>query len=476
MRNPKQKGKQAMTIAIYILLITWIILLVLLIAIYMLRLQGYNSFTEWKNRNQTVEVLQPVVVTPPLQYVSDEITNPTGTPEEEIIEITVSPTMVPQGEVYSGQEAVDVRIREEAERFFEKDEEICYIDYKVGIFYSIVFQRENVLLPLVYDLTTGAQVNGSDLIKETYFAIIKERLQSYVAEKFPETASSEFASYEETYQAEDYQKFYLTEEQLVFYFEENTLTKNQPAFSYGADLSEAKAFFYKNTEGKQTGLPIRKLNPDAPMIALTFDDGPHPKVEEKLLELLDEQEVKATFFLLGQRIEEWYPDMPEKIYKAGHEVASHTYSHTLDFARVSAKEMWSEINRTNLLIANATGYAPDYVRFPGGTDGKKTVQIPMVVVSWNMDSIDYLEKKKANGGQIIFDRLKNSKYLEDGSIVLLHSIYDNSYEGVAKLIPYLKEQGYEFVTMTELFYYKGFTPDTGISYYTGFGATELEKR
>ena len=331
-------------------------------------------------------------------------------------------------------------------------------------------------MPLVYDVTTAERLQGSDLIKEAYFAITKERLQSYVAELFPETTESEFVTYDQTYQVEDYQSFYLTDDQLVFYFEENTLAEHQKAFSDGVELSEAKAFFTRDLEGNPTGLAIRELDPDAKMIALTFDDGPHPKVEDKLLKLLEEYDAKATFFFLGQRIEEWYPDSPKKIYQAGHEVASHTYSHTLDFGRVSAEEMWSEINRTNLLIAASAGYAPDYIRFPGGTCGKKTVQVPMVVMNWNMDSIDYREKKKEDGAQIIYERLKNSLYLEDGAIVLLHSIYENSYEAVALLIPCLKEQGYEFVTISELFYYKGFSPDTGIAYYTGFGATGLEKR
>ena len=166
------------------------------------------------------------------------------------------------GTVYSGKEAVDVQLREAAARFFEEGEEECYIDYTTGIFYSIVFQKGEQILPLVYDTTTGEQVQGSDLIKETYFAIVKERLQPYVAEQFPETAESAFVSYEETYQPEDYQKFYLTEEQLVFYFEENTLAEHQPAFSYGVDLTEAKAFFYRDLEGNPTGPVIRKLDPN----------------------------------------------------------------------------------------------------------------------------------------------------------------------------------------------------------------------
>jgi len=478
MSKSKKKEKKAMTVAIYILLITWIVLLVLLIAIYVLRLQGYDNFMEWKNRNQAQEVLQPEIVAPSFDALYGPVSEEISNIEEVVPDIPVTeiPTPTPAEAVYSGTEVVDAKIREESKQFFYEGEEEFYVDYRTGIFYSIVFQKGEQILPLVYDTTTGEQVQGSNLIKETYFAIIKERLQSYVAEKFPETAESAFVSYEETYQAEDYQKFYLTEEQLVFYFEENVLAENQPAFSYGVELSEAKAFFYKDREGNSTGPVIRKLDPKKKMIALTFDDGPHPKVEEKLLKMLEENDVKATFFLLGQRINDWYPDMPGKIYEAGHEIASHTYSHTLDFGRVSAKNMWSEINRTNLLIANATGYAPDYIRFPGGTDGKRTVQVPMVVLGWSMDSIDYREKNKADGAEIIYERLKNSKYLEDGAIVLLHSIYDNSYEAVAQLIPYLKEQGYEFVTMSEMFYYKGFSPDTGVTYYTGHGVTELEKR
>lgn len=491
-----------MMIAIYILLFTWIVLLVLLIFIYMLRLQGYDNFTEWRNRNQTQAVLQPEVVTPkptenikktPVPTLTSEITVtpapteapvPTEHPEPtKTLTVapteTVAPTVTPMpteppiaATVFSGNEAVDRQIRVQAEHFFEEGEELCYVTYEVGVYFSVVFQRGETILPLVYNRNTEEQMSGSDLIKETYFAIIKERLQTYVAEQFPEEAEDEFVSYKQTYQVEDYQKFYVTEEQLVFYFEANTLTDNHGAFSYGVALEEAKAFFRYDLLGDPMGPVIRELDPEAKMIAITFDDGPHPKVEDKILTLLEEYDVRATFFFLGQRINDWYPDSPGKVYAAGHEVASHTYSHTKDFSIVTAEELWTEINQTNLLIATSAGYAPDYVRFPGGTDGKRTKEVPMIVVNWNMDSVDYAEKKKENGAEIIYNRLINSTHLEDGSIVLLHSIYDNSYEAVAKFIPYLKEQGYELVTLSELFYYKGAELDTGIVYYNGYGDTE----
>ena len=358
-----------------------------------------------------------------------------------------------------------------AEEIFGLEEEVCYVSYENGIYFSTVFQKEDWIVPLVYNTVTGEQVTGSDLIKDTYFAVIKERLQTYMAEHYPTETADEFLSYDQIYQAEDYQKFYLTEDQLVFCFDANTLTAEHPAFSYAVELSEAKAFFKNNLDGTANGPYIRELDPNSKMIALTFDDGPHPKVEEQLLEILDRYGVRVTFFFLGQRIEEWYPDMPKTVYEAGHEIASHTYSHELDFGSAKNNKIWPEINQTNLAIANATGYAPDYVRFPGGSFSKRSIKVPMIKVNWNMDSIDYAEKKKENGADIIYNRLKKSSKLGDGSIVLLHSIYQNSCDATERFIEYLIQEGYELVTISELFYYKGFEPRYDEVYLDGLGTT-----
>ena len=86
-----------------------------------------------------------------------------------------------------------------------------------------------------------------------------------------------------------------------------------------------------------------------------------------------------------------------------------------------------------------------------------------------MDSVDYAEKKKDNGGEIIYNRLRKSSKLQDGSIVLLHSIYQTSYEGVALFVEDLVKQGYELVTLSELFYYKGVEPDYSVVYLDGLG-------
>ena len=487
-----------MKVAIYILLITWIILLVLLAAIYMLRMKGYNSFKEWQDRNNVQEVLKPGIVNPsPTEIVvptNTPIVSPTpiNTPTPTVTEAptatptptptpgpTATPTPTPppvRTMEFSGNALVDAQLRWQAEEIFGIEEDVCYASFANGIYFSTVFQRGDEIYPVVYNLDTAEQVQGSDLIKDTYFAITKERLQEYVKKTYPEEANDSFVSYNQIYQAEDYQKFYMTKDKLVFCFDAGTLSANHPAFTYACDLNEAKAFFKNNLDGTANGPGIRELDPNAKMIAITFDDGPYPKVEQQIIDLFAKYNGRTTFFFLGQRIEDWYPDMPGTAYAAGHEVGSHTYSHELDFSSAGNEAIWSEINATNLAIAKSTGYAPDYVRFPGGSAGKRSLEVPMVAVNWNMDSLDYKYKKQSDGSEAVYKRLMNTMVnAEEGGIVLLHSIYQTSYNGVEKFVEYLVQEGYELVTLSELFYYKGVTPEFGAVYQSGDGRISKRK-
>ena len=478
MSNSRENGKKAMTIAIYILLFTWIVLLVLLIGIYTLRLRGYENFTEWKERNQTQEVQRPELVTPmPTPTVAPTATiMPTGTtaPTETVVPTatatptaTLTPTPTPTetpvlGEIYSGNEMVDRQIRAQADDFFAEGEEVCYAAYNTGVYYSIVFQRGEEFLPLVYNTMTEKRVTGSELIKESYFAIIKERLQSYVAEKFPEAAEDEFVSYKQPYQTEDYESFYLTENQVVFYFKENTLAAHQKTFFYTEDLEEAKAFFYYDLEGNPAGLAIRELDPEKPMIAITYDDGPaYQNLRDyRIMDLCEQYGAKVTFFFLGDRIKGSFEEVPKVLYENGHEIASHTYSH-IDMSTAKPEVVWPEVNKTNLIIAKLTGHVADYVRLPGGSNGKYLVNLPQPIIHWNLDTIDWRDRD----GLIIYERIKEKA--KDGAVVLIHSIHESSYEASVLFIPWLVEQGYQLVTLSELFYYKGVVPENGVEY-SGF--------
>lgn len=485
MSKSRKKGKKAMIVAVYILLFTWIVLLALLIGIYMLRLQGYDNFMEWRNRNQSQEVLQPDVVTPQPTKGVTEMPVPTATEAPAPTEPAPTATSVPEptpttlplvteapteppiaATDFSGNEAVDSQIRIQAAAFFEEADELCYVSYRVGSFFSIVFQRGETILPLVYNLTTAEQVTGSDLIKESYFAVIKERLQTYVAENFPEEAEDEFVSYQQPYRAEDYQKIYLTENQLVFCFDTNTLTDNHTAFSYAVDLEEAKAFFYLNLDGTTKGHTIRELDPEKPMIAITYDDGPafRDDLDRKIMELCAQYDAKVTFFFVGNRITGSFEAVAKELHDNGHEIASHTYSHT-NMALAKPDVVWTEVNKTNLVIAEATGQVADYIRLPGGSNANYLANLPQPIIHWDIDTLDW----KDRDAQIVFERVKEEA--EDGAIILIHSIYKTSYEASELFIPWLVEQGYQIVTLSELFYYKGVTLENGVEY-DGFSGNE----
>ena len=135
------------------------------------------------------------------------------------------------------------------------------------------------------------------------------------------------------------------------------------------------------------------------------------------------------------------------------------------------KSLWQELNAANLSIANAIGYAPDYIRVPGGTTGIFTKEFPMPLGNWDVDSLDYKNSNQKDGGNIIYNRLVNSG-IRDGSIILMHSIYFRTYDATAMLLEYLSNQGYVFVTLSELFYYKGITPEDGEVYRNAVAAEQ----
>ncbi len=494
MSNRRRKQNKRVYSAVYMFLITGAILLGLLITIIIFHLQGYDTFSEWKNRNKKQEIAKDLTPIPTnfSNVDSSEMSTPSSDinmeptlTKEPTKEPTPEPTKDPRiilsisGEpqeidltklenlIFLGQEEIDAQIRTKVQEFETQKETIEYESYLVENYFSVVFRKiENVngqetefLLPLVYDLTQQKQVTGSSFIKETYFAVIKERLQSVVAELFPEQASSAFVSYEQPYQVEDYEQFYVTEESLVFYFNETSLTETEHSpFTYETELSEAKAFLYFKLDGTVNGNGIRQLDPKAKMVALTYDDGPYPKVEEKLLTLFEKYNARATFFFVGNRITGSYKTTVKNLFDAGHEIASHSYSH-VDMKRAKSQVIWPEVNKTNLTIAQVTGYAPDYIRLPYGNKKDYLDNLPFPMINWNLDTLDWQDKDK----NIISQRVQTE--VKDGAIILLHSIHQTTYDATELFLPWLIEQGYEVVTISELFYYKGVTPENGVQYY-----------
>ncbi|WP_341980725.1 polysaccharide deacetylase family protein [Rossellomorea oryzaecorticis] len=193
------------------------------------------------------------------------------------------------------------------------------------------------------------------------------------------------------------------------------------------------------------------LDPDKKVVALTFDDGPHPKVTPEILSTLDEFDAKATFFMLGNQAE-YYPSVAQEVAQEGHEIGNHTTSH-MNLTNLNKEEIIKEIQTSNQLIKKASGQTPSVFRPPYGAfneDVKEYIKeknTPLVL--WSVDSLDW-QSRNAND--------VNKKVKEEivsGSIILLHDIHPSTAEALPKLLESLEREGYQFITISQLLSLQG---------------------
>ena len=190
-------------------------------------------------------------------------------------------------------------------------------------------------------------------------------------------------------------------------------------------------------------------NTDEHHIALTFDDGPHSEKTDKILDVLKENNVKATFFVVGENAT-GNEDIIERIIDDGHEIGNHTFGHKYLF-KVDRSVMEREIDLCDDEIFNHSEYNATLFRPPGGIYNDLLTAVcnerGYSMVLWSIDTRDWAG---TSAEDIESEILKN---VEDGAIILMHDyVSGDSYTDVAlaSVIPKLKELGYSFVTVSEL--------------------------
>lgn len=205
---------------------------------------------------------------------------------------------------------------------------------------------------------------------------------------------------------------------------------------------------------------IRKdLDPEKPMVALTFDDGPYDRVTNRIVKALAKHDSRATFFVVGNRVER-YADTMKNAYNKGNQIATHTFDHG-DLSKMKKKQIRRELKRAFRVMKKINGENPTMLRPPYGNVNDKmrqTIRIPMIY--WNVDTEDWASRNKDK----ILSRCKSIK---DGDIVLMHDLYPSTAAAVEKLVPKLRKKGFQLVTVEELFYYKGIDAKGGKVYFNG---------
>ena len=178
-------------------------------------------------------------------------------------------------------------------------------------------------------------------------------------------------------------------------------------------------------------------------VAISFDDGPHLERTKVLLDGLKERGVRATFFLVGNRIA-GNEDLILRMYEEGHMIGNHSYTHA-DLTKLNKEAALWEINETNTRIENITGKKVEYLRPPCGFwNDTLEKEVEMTPVFWDVDPMDWCT---VNAG-VVVERVISD--VDDGDIILFHDIYESSVVAALEVIDRLLDQGYVFVTVEEL--------------------------
>lgn len=201
------------------------------------------------------------------------------------------------------------------------------------------------------------------------------------------------------------------------------------------------------------------------VIALTFDDGPSLSVTPKILDLLEKYGAKATFFPVGYNLTESKMAYLRRALSMGCEIGNHSDSHPISLTRLTDEEILREITEVNRKLASLTenGYVPKLMRPPGGNIDKDVMEVlysggvRMYSILWNADSRDWEFNKRYLDGEITYEQAVDGAVelvlseARNGGIILMHDIKEITPAVLERVLKALSEEGYTFVTVSELF-------------------------
>jgi peptidoglycan-N-acetylglucosamine deacetylase len=190
-----------------------------------------------------------------------------------------------------------------------------------------------------------------------------------------------------------------------------------------------------------------QANVDGPYIAMTFDDGPSPETTPRLLDILKQRNIKATFFMIGQNAER-NPEIVKRILADGHEIGNHSWTHP-QLAKLPDDRVTEEITKTQNAITNASGYTPKLLRPPyGSITGRQKEwienQFGLSVILWSVDPFDW----KRPGASVIQQRILAGA--RPGAIILSHDIHKQTVDAMPATLDALAAKGFKFVTVSQL--------------------------
>ncbi|MCP3775860.1 polysaccharide deacetylase [Paenibacillus sp. MZ04-78.2] len=213
-----------------------------------------------------------------------------------------------------------------------------------------------------------------------------------------------------------------------------------------------EALFTQLKSGKRMVIEKNYTPAKKPTVYLTFDDGPS-KLTPKVLDILREEDVRATFFVLGEQVQE-RPNIAKRIVEDGHALGNHTYNHVYRELYSDFRAFWEQVQKTENILLETTGVRPRLVRAPGGTHGNFDAfyfyylgQAGYEIYDWTIDSED-ARRPGMTANQIV--RAVEKGPFGNEVIVLMHdgSGHDETVKALPRIIRLFKEKGYAFASLT----------------------------
>ena len=208
---------------------------------------------------------------------------------------------------------------------------------------------------------------------------------------------------------------------------------------------------------EKTGNVVWEINTKEKLVAITFDDGPHPVFTPQILEILAKYNAKATFFVAGNKAER-FPEVLKRVAKEGHEVGNHTYSHLIT-SKISAVKLTEELKRTDNIIQGITGNKPILYRPVAGIYNDVIINTAIkngkfvILWSWDQDPRDWRNPPANQITRYV------TKGINPGDIIVLHDWHGSEFSQACQtvlalddILSYLSTKGYKSVTVSEMLY------------------------
>ena len=246
----------------------------------------------------------------------------------------------------------------------------------------------------------------------------------------------------------------------------NVLFNDKSTTFYITDNAEIKNIEIVNNELMEATKISLNLDDDyhkehtilenAKLVAFTFDDGPS-KYTLDIVDILEKYNASATFFEVGYNIKA-HPEVTKEVSERGFEIANHTTDHS-KLTKLTESKYLSKINDNNTIFKEITGKDMPYLRPPYGSyNDKIKAKAGVPIVTWSLDTRDWESRNKDKIIDMVMSNIK------EGDIILFHDLYESTKDAVKELMPLLKEEGYQVVSVTELFASKGIILEAGTSY------------